>query len=128
MDIVICDEEGRENTRGVEVVEKLPPVRVRGVSKERGVCVLCARVDGKESKKGESAQSNCESMLRLVPLFHIFGPKDHLDYVIIPQPSHAEPIRGLGHSHRRNVEYPNANAYKKQHKARAKVSSYITHA
>jgi hypothetical protein len=62
-EIVIREEDGREKTRGVEVV-KLLPVRVTGVSKEREDCVLWDNVDGRESKsEAESAQSDCASIL-----------------------------------------------------------------
>lgn len=65
------------------MVEKLPPVRVTGVSKESGICGLCASVDERESKnKAESAQGDCASMLGLVALSHTFGHKGQFDDVI----------------------------------------------
>jgi hypothetical protein len=66
-DIVRSEEEedGREKSTGVEEPEKLLPVRVRGVLKERE---LCARVEGRESNnEATSAQSDWGSMLSLSP-------------------------------------------------------------
>lgn len=64
-DIVRLEEEedGSEKSTGVEEVEKLLPVSVTGVFKEREKGEFCARVGGRASKKeAMSAQSDCASM------------------------------------------------------------------
>lgn len=60
-DMVSWEEDGREKRRGVDVeVEKLFPERVRSVSRESAVCVLCGNASqGNDNKTSDQSILAC---------------------------------------------------------------------